>query len=142
MSQRTKDVLKYCVKKIEGKSEKNIVILHDESMLDTHDIEQSLKRVIQNKTIVTYPSYYHTRQQNLENVKNFSQQTNHILITKNRYFNGCEASNVVFLNDGPLGTRNPLMRAVENLICVQLVDYWSDGLDPVIKGMKEDNRFY
>ena len=57
-------------------------------------------------------------------------------MTQNRYFNGCEASNIIFLTYGALGVRNSLLRAVKNIICVNV------GGRAEIEGMKEDNRFY
>ena len=76
-------------------------------------------------------------QKGIQNIKNFIEKDNHILVTKNRYFNGCEASKILFLTYGGDGVRNSTMRCVKNLMCVQ-VGYYTT----TINGMKEDNRFY
>ena len=55
---------------------------------------------------------------------------------KREYFNGCEASNIVYLNLSDIGIRNSLMRGVKNLILVDV----DNNVD--ISGMKEDNTFY
>ena len=76
----------------------------------------------------------------IQNIKDFIEKDDHILFTKSYYFNGCEASNIVFLKyqmdlrSG--GLRNSLMRGVKNLILVDVGNYAR------IYGMKEDNRFY
>ena len=54
---------------------------------------------------------------------------------RTRYFNGCEASNIIFLTGFNVGKRNNLLRGVKNIICVDV------GGFAKYEGMKEDNRF-
>ena len=82
---------------------------------------------------MSYPSQ--NKKQSIQNVIDFSEQDNHILITKTKYFNGCEASNVIYVNNSSEGVRNALLRAVQNVICIQL------GTAVKINGMKKDNAF-
>ena len=133
-NKRKEEILKHCIELIEKKSDKNIVILHDD-YYGFEDLEKTLKSAVKDKTILTYPSPSQTKKQSVQNVIDFSQQNNHILVTKHKYFNGCEACNLIFLCFNPLGTRNSLMRAVQNVICIQV------GGFAKIKGMKEDNTF-
>ena len=132
---KKEQVLKHAIELIEQKNKKNIVILYDD-YFDSKDLEKIVKNIIRNKTIVSYPSLSGDKTQSVANVINFSVQSNHILVTKNRYFNGCEACSLIFLTGGGDGTRNCLMRAVQNLITIQL------GGSAKITGMKEDNTFY
>ena len=85
--------------------------------------------------MIEYPSN-EGKQKDIQNIKDFIEKDDHILFTKQDYFNGCEASNIVYLNRAFNGIRNSLMRGVKNLILVDV-----DGLTK-ISGMKEDNRYY
>ena len=60
-------------------------------------------------------------------------------MTEAKYFNGCESANVIFLTYGLKGIRNIVLRAVQNIICIQLMD--EDGSETKMNGMKKDNRF-
>ena len=83
------------------------------------------------------PASHQDKQKGISNVKDFIEKDNHILVTEARYFNGCEASNIIFLTRGLSGgVRNSLLRGVKNIICVD-VGGWIK-----VEGMKEDNRFY
>ena len=136
-------VLKYCIQEMEKKDNKNVVVLFDGYSPYFHngyslfkDVGKDLKRLIKEKTIVEYPSLNQNKQNGISNVKDFIEKDNHILVTKNRYFNGCEASNIIFLSCNNFGVRNSLLRAVKNIICVGVGNHLR------IEGMKEDNRFY
>merc|ERR1712198_496392 len=113
---------------------KNVVILHD---FDSYfkDVGKDLKRLIKDKTVIEYPSN-EGKQKSIQNIKDFIEKDDHILVTRNDYFNGCEASNIVFLHYLWSGIRNGLLRGVKNLILVDIRGYAK------ISGMKEDNRFY
>ena len=136
--QKKEGLLKKCMERMEqSKAEsnnKNVVILLDSP---PRDIEKALKNVIKNKTIVRYPSSCGSKKQSIDNVISFSEQNNHILVTESKYFDGCEASNLIFVSWFPDGVRNNVMRAVQNLICIQLLGV----MDAEIKGMKKDNTF-
>ena len=161
---KKEELLRHCIEKIQQKSDKNIVILHDDHPY-FKDLEKTLKKVIKNKTILTYPSPFQNKpknvqirtlknviknkqnlrypspsqnkKQNVQNVLDFTIQNNHILVTKYKYFNGCEACNLIYLNSTSYsGVRNPLMRASQNVILIQVGVYCAK-----IKGMKEDNSF-
>ncbi len=142
--QKKEAVLEHCIKEMEKKNNKNIVILHDGTS-KFKDIEHTIKRIISNKTIVSYPSICKDKQKSIDNVISFSEQMNHILITKDKYFNGCESANLIYLTyNTSVGVRNSLMRAVENVIYVQLTggrETENSGYYPEIEGMKIDNRF-
>ena len=76
-------------------------------------------------------------EKDFSNIKDFIEKDDHVLFTKRDYFNGCEASNVIYVNRNYRGgQRNVLMRGVKNVIMVEV----GDG--PNISGMKEDLRFY
>ena len=115
------------------KDKKNIVVLYD-SYFTFQDVGKDLKRLIKDKTVIEYPSN-EGKQKDIANIKDFIEQDDHILVTHRKYFNGCEASKVIFLNSDSDGVRNSLMRGVKNVICIQV------GI-ATISGMKEDLRFY
>jgi hypothetical protein len=131
-------VLKYCFEIMLKKTAKNIVILYDGSGL-FNTIENDLKTAITDRTIVSYPSGCKNTQQSIDNVKNFIAQNNHVLVTRDVHFNGCEATNVIYLKNSNYDIRSALMRGVQNVICVQLLRGHNDIK---IKGMKEVNTFY
>ena len=82
-----------------------------------------------------YPST-ESKQKGMTNVKDFIEKEDHILVTKKEYFNGCEASNIVYLNSNWYGVRNGLMRGVKNVVYVLLNRcVW------IQHGMREENRF-
>ena len=127
-------VLKHCIQEMEKKDNKNVVVLFDRDSY-FKDVGKDLKRLIKDKTIVEYPASKQDKQKGISNVKDFIEKDNHVLVTESRYFNGCEASNIIFLTNGQEGVRNGLLRAVKNIICVQV------GNVAKIEGMKEDNIF-
>merc|ERR1712126_722262 len=111
----------------------NVVILYASDSFK--DVGKDLKRLIKDKTVVEYPSN-EGKQKDIQNIKDFIEIDDHILFTKQDYFNGCEASNIIYLNAFLSGIRNSLMRGVKNLILVDACDGAS------VSGMKEDKRFY
>lgn len=133
-NQKKEEVLKYSIDWMLKKNEKNIVILCGGSSY-LKDIENKVKNVIKNKTIVSYPSLSQNKQQSILNVKDFCEKNNHILVTEKKYFDGCEASNVIYLNldYSCYGARNCLMRGVQNVLVVDFLG----GAE--IKGMKVEH---
>ena len=75
-------------------------------------------------------------QKDIKNVKDFIEKDDHILFTKRDYFNGCEASDIVFLSGSREAHRNSLMRGVKNVILVDVAHVAK------VSGMKEDKKFY
>merc|ERR1712136_60316 len=128
------NILTYCVQEMNKKDNKNVVILYD-SDYNFKDVGKDLKRLIKDKTVIEYPSN-EGKKKDIQNIKDFIEKDGHILVTRNDYFNGCEASNIVFFNYVDRGLRSSLMRGVKNLI---LVDVGDNG---EISGMKQDDRFY
>ena len=129
------EVLKHCIELMNQKSEKNVVVLWDRDYY-FKDVTDDIKRVIKGKKIVSYPSK-DCQKEDILVVKDFVENSGHILITKSHYFNGCEAANIIFLTHGGRGIRNFILRGVQNIICVQILG----GAKAQIRGMKEDNRF-
>ena len=118
---------------MEKKGNKNVVVLFDDDYA-FKDVGKDLKRLIKDKTIVEYPSNQ-DKHKGISDIKDFIEKDNHILVTESRYFNGCEASNIIFLTYGyGEGVRNSLLRGVKNIICVNVGAVRFEG-------MKEDNRF-
>ena len=118
---KKKAILNHAIQLIKKRNNKNIVVLHS-SDLKSKDIQSVLEEIMENQTIVTYPSN-HGKEKGKQNIKDFSEKPNHILITPFRYFNGCEAANVIFVNyssSGFDGLRNQMMRGVENFICINV----------------------
>jgi len=128
------NILTHCVQEMNKKDNKNVVILHDDGYI-FKDVGKDLKILLKDKTVIEYPSN-EGKKKDIQNIKDFIEKDDHILFTRNDYFNGCEASNIIYLNSSFSGIRNSLMRGVKNLILVE-VDVISK-----ISGMKEDNRFY
>ena len=126
-------ILTHCVQEMNKKDKKNLVILYDYSLFK--GVGKDLARLVKDKTVIEYPSN-HGKQKDISNIKDFIEKDDHILFTKRNYFNGCETSNVIYLNWSSNGQRNVLMRSVKNVILVDV--------DSRVKidGMKEDNRFY
>merc|ERR1712198_661091 len=100
-------ILTHCVHEINKKDNKNVVILHDGDSY-FKDVGKDLKRLIKDKTVIEYPSN-EGKQKDIKNIKDFIEKDDHILFTRNDYFNGCEASNIVFLSSFSPGIRNSLM---------------------------------
>jgi hypothetical protein len=137
--QKKERVMKYCIEEMAKKSNKNILILYD-GLSDFKDIETTVNKIIIDKTVVGYPSICRNKVKSVDNVICFTEQANHVLVTEGRYFNGAEVCNIIFLSSlTGSGMRNCFMRAVENVMCVQLTMIGSS--DAKITGMKEDNRF-
>jgi len=128
------NILNYCVQEMNKKDKKNVVILHDDGSC-FKDVGKDLKRLIKDKTVIEYPSN-DGKKKDIQNIRDFIEKDDHILFTKRDYFNGCESSNIVYLNDSTDGLRNSVMRAVKNLILVDV------GNRSGVGGMKEDKRFY
>ena len=128
-------ILKHCIEEIYKRDKRNVVILYDEHRSYFNDVGSVVKRIRNDKTIVEYPSLQGQIKDILD-VKRFIEMDNHILVTSKRYFNGCEASNVILLHGSTSGVRNCLLRAVQNVICVQV------GRNVKINGMKEENKFF
>jgi len=129
-------ILTHCIQEMNKKDKKNVVILHNDDYGRFKDVGKDLKRLITDKTVIEYPST-EGKKKDIQNIKDFIEKDDHILLTKSDYFNGCEASNIIFLNyKTRTGNRNSLMRGVKNVI---LVDVYGG---PKISGMKEDYRFY
>ena len=127
-------ILVHCIQKMNKKDKKNVAILYDREYMFEH-VGKDLKRLMKDKIVIEYPSDQGT-QKDISNIKDFIEKDDHILFTRSNYFNGCEASNIVYLSHSGGGIRNSLMRGVKNLI---LVDVEGDVL---VSGMKEDKRFY
>ena len=116
--------LKYAIASIKKRSNKNIVVL--KTATSTGKVEQrtDLKQFITSistDTILTYPD--ETKEKGKENIKDFCEKPNHILITEIRYFAGCESPNIILFMPIPGGAtdgiRNSCLRAVENLVAVE-----------------------
>ena len=134
-------ILTHCLQEMNKKDKKNVVILHDGDP-DFKDVGKDLKRLTKDKTVIEYPSNQ-GKQKDISNIKDFIEKDDHILFTERDYFNGCEASNIIYLNHSHkgfspnlIGYRNTLMRAVQNVILVNLGEFTN------ITGMKEDYRFF
>ena len=115
---------------------KNVVIVYRGSRF--RKVAKDAKRLLKDKRIVVYPAP-EGFQTGLSNIKHFVEEDDHVLFTEGRFFDGCEASNVIFLCDSFSGIRNHLLRAVSNLICVQIQD---DNSPISYTGMKENDRFH
>ena len=136
--QKKNDILKHIVGEIQKNcNKKNIVLLHDK-WFTSKDIQVALKHV-PNYTIKKYPSNKGKEKGNA-NIKEFCEKANHILVTKSKYFNGCEASNLIYtINslDGDGIARNTLMRGVQNVVIIDVCACTS-GVD---MNMKIDKTF-
>ena len=136
--EKKKEVLKYCVELVDQHTERNIIILHDLNFL-SHEIENDLQEVQNSKTVLSYPCVGN-KEQGRKHFQDFCEMIGHLLITQEKYFNGCEAPNVIYLTEGGFGARNPMLRAVERLVCVLRLLPNEDFIS--IHGVKEDNTFY
>ena len=130
---RKDEILTYCIEEMNKRDRKNIVILYDVSKI-FKNVGKDVERLITDKEVVEYPSSK-GKQKGISSLKNFIENDSHILVTHRNYFNGCEASNIIFLNNNGFGVRNSLMRGINNVICVQVSDYVK------ISGMKVENRY-
>ena len=134
------EVLKHVLELMKKKNDKNIVILHQFD-IKSKDLKNELTK-ISNIQIVTYPSSKN-KQQNRSVIKNFVENDSHILVTRDKYFNGAEASNVICINSHDSlyaegGNKiNSLMRAVEQLTFINVESEYSFNFD----GVKEDKTF-
>ena len=134
------EILKHCIQMMSAKNDKNIVVLWDSPQF-FKDVADDVERVVDDKNVVSYPSSQ-GQELNISNFKGFVEKSDQILVTRDHYFNGCEASNVILFTSSTKGVRNCLLRGVQNVICVQLTLNRPEYPDnPKIKGMKIDNRF-
>ena len=118
------------------KSEKNIVVLLSGDLY-FEKFAGDIKKEIKDKKVILYPNKQ-CKEEGISNVKQFVEKSDHILVTKGEYFNGCECSNVIILTFCRAGgIRNCVLRGVQNLICIQLIS----GMEVRMNGMKKDNRF-
>ena len=129
-------ILRYCIDEINRRDEKNTVVLFDSDHFN--DVGNDLKTIIKDQTVVCYP-LEKEKGQGHPSIKDFIEKDNHILVTRKQYFNGCEASNIIFLNICYDGVRNCLLRGVKNAICIQPV--LTTVKASRIRGMKEHNQF-
>ena len=127
-------VLKHCLQDMSKKDKNNIVVLHDHYS-GFQDIGMDLERWMKDKTVIAYPSRQ-GKQKDIANLKDLMEKDDRILFTRNYYFDGCEASNIIYLYSGDCGLRNGLLRAVRNVSCIQV------GSHAKISGMKEDRSWY
>ena len=127
-------VLKHCLQEMTKKDKNNIVVLHDHYS-GFKDVGMVLKRLMKDKTVIEYPSS-EGKQKDINNLKDFMRKDDTILFTRNYYFDGYEASNIIYLYSGDCGLRNGLLRAVNNVTCIQV------GSHAKISGMKEDRSWY
>ena len=136
-------MLKHCIDLLSQKSEKNLVVLWDhDNFFDS--VEVDIKTVIEDKKIVSYPSKQ-SKKEGIRRkkkhakkiVKRFVEKSDHILVTKTKYLNGCECANAIVLTYGDGGVRNSVLRGVQNMLCIQL----TIGNEAKMNGMKEDSRF-
>ena len=132
-SKKKDQILEHSFQVMNNKDQKNVVVLYNDEIL-FKDVGKDLKRLLKDKTVVDYPSSQ-GKQKTISNVKDFIELDDHILFTNYKYFNGCEASKIIFLNRSNYGQRNTLMRGVTNVMCVNV------GSSTKISGMKEDERF-
>ena len=133
------EVLKHVIDSMKKKNNKNIVVLHG-AQLKSEDLKSDLINIT-NKTIVVYPTPKN-KQQGIANIQTFIQNDNCILVTRSRYFNGSESSNVIYIEkaDGVTSTRSSLMRAVEHLTIIQIINNATIN-DYTYTGMKEECKF-
>ena len=134
------EVLRHCIELISQKNEKNIVFLWDCSSSNYSrfiKLKDDIKSVVKDKKVVCYPSKYVNV--GISNVTQFVEKRDHILVTRNTYFNGCECANVIFLTDGFKGVRNSILRGVQNILCIHVTDVRYEAR---FNGMKKDDRFY
>ena len=130
------EVLRHCIELISQKNEKNIVVLWDclsSNYSRFMEIEDDIKNVAKDKKVVAYPSKYVNV--GISNIKQFVEKANHILVTQNLFFNGCECANVVFLTDGFKDIRNSILRGVQNILCIQVTNV---GYEARINGVKKE----
>ena len=141
------EVLKHCIELMSQKNDKNIVVLYDEDS-KFKGLADDIKGVIKDKIVVSYP-FKQSKKHGISNVKQFVEKRNHILVTVNKYFNGCESPNVIVVTRGVIGgIRNSLLRGVQNILCIQLTTGGGRvpfkrfvGYAAKINGMKDDRRF-
>ena len=118
------------------KNDRNIVVLWD--TWHFKDVADDIKNTIKDKNVVSYPPK-HSKEDGTLNIKQFVEKSNHILVTRDLYFNGCECANVIFLTDWFKGIRNSILRGVQNILCIQVTDV---GYEARMNGVKKDDRFY
>ena len=146
------EVLKHCIDLLSSKNNKNIVVLFNPEFtpwggdkfsneLHEYKLVDDIKQVAQDQKVVIYPSRI-TKENGIANIRSFTENKNHILVTEEQYFNGCETSNLIYLFCGyprKAGIRNCILRGIQNVICIQH-EYAAE--DCRIEGMKEDYRFW
>ena len=136
-------MLKHCIDLMSKKSEQNMAVLWDHDQF-FDGVAVDIKTVVKDKRVVSYPSKQ-SKKEGIRRkkkhakkiIKQFVEKSGYILVTKNKYFNGCECANVIVLTYGDGGVRNSVLRGVQNMLCIQL----TIGNEAKMNGMKEDDRF-
>ena len=129
-------VLNHVITEFDTKfNQPSIVFLHDD-YFTTKEIRIALQKVTK-KQIFTYPSSK-DQKTSTENLMDFLRNDDNILITHEKYFRGCESSNIVYFSMSDENVRSTIARAVENLYVIQkLIDPFKRfGTDYKFEGFK------
>ena len=146
-TKKKSEVLSYCLNLLEEKQDGNVIILHDEKVSSSNEVESTLKRIT-NRKIILGDNW----RKMSSDVEILDQANDQITVVPKDDFTGCEACNAIYLTFNEDCFINSLNNRVPNLICIQVLK----GLNTLgnmynlirfeensnIKYMKEDDTFY
>ena len=145
--EKKSEVLRYCLNLLEEKQDGNIVILHDEKVSSSNEVETILKRITNRKIILGD----HWRRMSSD-VEVLDQAHGQITVVTEADFTGCEANKAIYLTFNEDCFINSLTNRVPNLICIQVLKGLNTlgniynltrfGENSNLKCIKEDNTFY
>ena len=141
------EVLSYCLNLLEEKQDGNIIILHDDKVSSSNEVESILKRITNRKIILGD----HLRKMSSD-VEVLDQANEQITVVSEEDFTGCEANSAIYLTFNEDSFINSLTNRVPNLICIQVLKGLNTigniynltrfGENSNLKCIKEDNTFY
>ena len=141
------EVLSYCLNLLEEKQDGNIIILHDEKVSSSNEVESILKRITNREIILGD----HWRGMSSD-VEVLDQANEQITVVTEKHFTGCEANSAIYLTFNEDSFINSLTNRVPNLICIQVLKGLNTlgniynltrfGENSNLKCIKEDNTFY
>ena len=110
-------ILKHVFTDIEKRDKlDSIVVLHDD-FFSTKKICSWIRDATK-REIIEYPSS-EDQATSTQKLKNFLFEDKNILVTHEKYFRGCEASNIIYFTQSDENVRSSITRCIDNLYVIQ-----------------------
>ena len=118
LSTKLKQAIKHILEDLAQKTNNgSVIILHDDFSI-SEEILLEVKKVTE-RDIIAYPCS-EDQATSVEQLRHFLRNNDNILITHEKYFRGCEASNIIFISKSDEHVRSTITRCIDNLYVVQV----------------------